>query len=913
MSAHHPALARTQTSLRAGLCLVLGMFLLTGAGTEPDAGDRHLATSWLEIRSLPEPDLAGISSGANSISNQITARALLTQAERNLSRSYASASAQLIAAQKLIEPGSDEAAFAAGISCQIAHRQAKPDSHNHCLQLDNLGYEVRSPVVSTFVSLTKALYLSREGHHKDARSIVEQATQLAQRSTDARLIAETNNWLGVQFSIERLPKLALVHYEIAWKHAEQTPTPELKQIIKFNLASAYSQIGRHEEALTIFEEAMTWPLWTVDATRNAIFRAVVALTLIGANEPERAEQLLLEIIPQGLRNVQDDTAVQVYSSLAQTQLAQGRVSEAMSNFEKSIGFLGSRQNPRGNAAKVPYASALRQSGRASDAREILESIIKQLPNGSPNELLLDALTELAAVNTSLGNTAGAAQASARAARVNEQLQSVALEYQLSRMQNALELDKQEQELELARERELAFQTIAKREATLRYFSLVLAALLLAVVYLYFSRRLQTKVMQAERTANERLEAQVESRTRELETQMANRLQAEVERRDLLSKLAEGEKMRALGQLTAGVAHDFNNLMTAVTLTAEYLKTDSGDGEHSREALLDDILSATDSAASITSGLLAYARQQPLQPKTLQLDEFLEESELIFSNALGERNLLRTSYVPCSVVVDQGQLASALLNLLLNAKEALGERGTVEITLTLEQGSGERLNEEFAVISVRDSGTGMTQNDLQRATEPFFTTKPAGEGTGLGLSMVYGFAHQSGGDLSLQSEFGKGTTVRLELPAAAAAVADPEAREVVQHLSLPANLRILIVEDRDSVLQMLKLSLEHLGLIADTACNAEAALASVRNLGPPDVLLSDIQMPGELDGNQLARMLKKRYPDMPIVMMSGYSETLEEGHEFLHKPFTNDQLKKTLLRALYGTTRVIDSNSGQKSA
>lgn len=886
------------------ISVLLFLALLSGAALSPSNNLPHLATSWLEIRSLADSDLELISNG-KSISNQITARALLTQAERNLNRSFPDAVRQLATARGLIEPESDEAAFTNALACQISHRQGRPESHKHCLQLKNLGYEVSSTVVRAYVELSKALYLSREGQHDAASESAKRATELSETSGDPSLSASAHNWLGVQFNIERLPKQALFHYELAWQYAERAPIPELKQVVKVNLASVYSQLDRHDEAVEIYNEALEWPMANVNATRRVVVRSIGALSFIGANQAARAERLLLDVIPADLKAVQPDSAVQAYSSLAQAQLAQGKVDLALQNFERSLEYLGINENPRANAAKVPYAGALRQVGRTTEAQTVLQAVIKELPASSPNELLFDALTELALVYEALGNTKAANEVSAQAEKVSEQLSALALQYQLARMQSAIALDDQHQALDLAKEREEALKAVASRETALRYVSLIIAGLLLAVIYLYFSRRLQTRVMQAERVANEGLEAQVESRTRELESQMADRLKAEVERRHLLSKLAEGEKMRALGQLTAGVAHDFNNLMTAVTLTAEYLKNDSDQSEQSREALLDDILSATDSAASITGGLLAYARQQPLQPKVLQLDEFLEESELIFSNTLGERNLLRTSYEPCSVVVDQGQLASALLNLLLNAKEALGERGTVEISLTVQSDDDSKTATRFAVISVRDSGVGMSESDLQRATEPFFTTKAAGEGTGLGLSMVYGFARQSGGDLTITSKPGIGTDVLLKLPAVPAAIEGDQAEQSVQHLTLPENLRVLVVEDRESVLQMLKLSLEHLGLVVSTASDADEALTSVKELGAPDALLSDIKMPGELDGNQLARMLKSRYPNMPVVMMSGYSETLEDGYEFLHKPFTNTQLEQALLRAIQNAQHSAD--------
>ena len=871
---------------------------------------------WLAIRSIDDATLATLidPKGNDRLSGEETrARALLTQAERNLNRSLADAEANLLRANTMITAGSDEAAFALALQCQIEQRRKDP-ALLACDQLGILNQQPADLVVRGYVHLTLARHLGQQGLYEQAREHIEHANNLARESGDHLLATLTNNWIAVRHNIERLPKLALAHYETAWMHAEQTPVPELKQLVSFNLGSAYSQLGRHNEAMALFEGSMELPIFNVNPTRKVIYRSVVAFTLIGLNRAAQAERDLLEVLPALEDDIHSDVAAQAYSALGQTQLAQDNVDQALRSFDKARSLLSDPNHPRGRAILVHHAGALRQADQPREALSVLLSVIDQLPADSPNQLLHDALLELSAIRSQLGDTQAAATAAARAATVREQLNNVAVEHQLSRLRTSVELDRRNQELELARERESAAYREAQRASTLRYMTALLTMLLFLIAYLYFSRQMQRRITDAERRANAKLESDVAARTAELETQMAERMRAEVERRHLLAKLAEGEKLRAVGQLTAGVAHDFNNLMTAVTLTTEYLKNNDNDQSEAREALLDDILSATDSAARITGGLLAYARQQPLKPRELQLDEFLEDSELIFRNTLGERHLLRTSFTPCSVKVDQGQLASAMLNLLLNAKEALGERGTVEISLRRISSNPKRSDADTALISVRDSGCGMTDDQLSHATEPFFTTKPGGEGSGLGLSMVYGFALQSGGDLKLHSAPGQGTTVELSLPLAASNAAPSADLAEFSGTSdpLPADLQVLVVEDREPVLSTLALSLRQLGAHPIATANAEEALAYIARQGPPDLLLSDVKMPGELNGPELLDTVRAQYPELPVLLMSGYTQQLDNDYLLLNKPFSTEELALGLHRALDEVRAPLAADSAAQS-
>ena len=855
--------------------------------------------SWCDVMSQNDETLEQLqlSSAKNS---RMYRRALLTRGVRNIHRSFSDAADMLATATEVIgSERSVEAVFSDALRCQIEFRQALPGANQRCEALENLEIEVNDPSVRSYVQLTLAFYLSRTGAYEKAEAKAQIAIELAERANNNALIALTHTWLGVQYSVKHLPELSLYHYEAAWNAAELVEWPELKQIIRFNSATVYTQLGRDQEALLTFEEALTWPMLNVSNSNALVIYASMAYSLVPVGEAARGEKLLTELIKTRFDDVQDDTKIQAYDALAQTQLAQNKLSEAIESFGNAMALFDpstSGTNPRSLAVMVPYGEALRRAGREAEALNVIDGVIKQLDLDSPNDLLRRAHNERASILLELDRPEEADVATAEAQRVADMLASDALNYQISRLKVAIELEQSNRELEVARQREATLRARAKQETMLRYLLIALAVLLLTVGYLLFSRHLQTRIAQTERAVSERLEEKVKLRTEQLEEQMAERLDAEVDRRHLLGKLAEGEKMRALGQLTAGVAHDFNNLMTAVTLTTEYLKTTQTDNQGKRDALLDDILTATDSAARITSGLLAYARQQPLQPKVLQLDTFLEESSLIFRNTLGERNQLVTRFTPCRVKVDQGQLTSALLNLVINAKEAIGDRGVVEISLSTEKDLD--TDQQIAVISVQDSGCGMSEEELIRATEPFYTTKPVGEGTGLGLSMVYGFAHQSGGDLSLNSDIERGTEIRLRLPVVDSTTTDSTSASSRSAQELPSSLRVLVVEDRESVRTMLIRSLEHLGLQTEDAQTADDAKQMLESGSSPDVLLTDVMMPGRLDGHALADYANTRHPELAIVLMSGYTESVDDRFSFLRKPFNIDTLEKVLLEALH---------------
>ncbi|MET1110130.1 MAG: PAS domain S-box protein [Allosphingosinicella sp.] len=346
-------------------------------------------------------------------------------------------------------------------------------------------------------------------------------------------------------------------------------------------------------------------------------------------------------------------------------------------------------------------------------------------------------------------------------------------------------------------------------------------------------------------------------------------------------LFQSQKLQALGELTGGVAHDFNNLMTVIRGAAELL-TRPGLTEAKRNRYLQAILDTADRAATLTSHLLAFGRRQALKPEVtdlnLRLDAFAEMLERTLGGQFEVRLNLASSLPP--VEVDLAQLETALLNAAFNARDAMPEGG--RLTLATRHLPGEGGGE--VMVEIADTGDGMSAEVLDRAFEPFFTTKPVGEGTGLGLSQIHGFAAQAGGRAEIKSAPGEGTAVRIVLPATGKAFGLRAAVARVE--KPPRGLSVLLVEDNEHVREFAHHLLDELGYKVVSAGSGEEALERLEK-ERVDLLFSDVVMPG-LSGIELARLARQRHPGLPVLLASGYSEEIVGAagadFEIVRKPY-----------------------------
>ncbi|GJD32439.1 Sensor histidine kinase RcsC [Methylobacterium adhaesivum] len=389
----------------------------------------------------------------------------------------------------------------------------------------------------------------------------------------------------------------------------------------------------------------------------------------------------------------------------------------------------------------------------------------------------------------------------------------------------------------------------------------------------------------------------------LETEQAQHLlQAE-------DALRQSQKLEAIGQLTGGVAHDFNNLLTVIKSSTDLLKRPNLPEER-RIRYVEAISNTVDRAARLTNQLLAFARRQALKPEVFAACDGVRAINEMVGTLTGARIKLATELPArrCYIDVDPSQFDTALINMAVNARDAMTGEGAITIRVApVEAIPSVRTHPAvygpYVAVSMSDTGSGIPPESLDQIFEPFFTTKEVGKGTGLGLSQVFGFAKQSGGEVTVESDVGAGTTFTLYLPRVPAASHKPAKAEIPDVLSVGHDTRVLVVEDNADVGSFSVQALIELGYLPILSAGADEALAELAR-GPArfDVMFSDVVMPG-MNGIDLAKEVRRLYPDLPVVLTSGYSHVLAQegshGFELLHKPYSVEQLSRTLQAATAG--------------
>ncbi len=384
-----------------------------------------------------------------------------------------------------------------------------------------------------------------------------------------------------------------------------------------------------------------------------------------------------------------------------------------------------------------------------------------------------------------------------------------------------------------------------------------------------------------------------------------------EQRRTQGALAQAQKMEAIGQLTGGLAHDFNNMLTVVMGNLQGLVDALGDHPAVAE-YVEPALAAAEGGAGLIRRLLAFSRQQPIAPVVVEVNELVLDMARMIRRSLPSTITVSTASrdVDLRALVDPNQLESALLNLALNARDAMPNGGELRIECSLECIEGAAAADLelppgcYVQITVADNGTGMDGATLARVFEPFFTTKKFGLGSGLGMAMVYGFIKQSGGGVRIRSRQAVGTTVSLLLPCAPRAALARSAAPVAD--AQPAKRLdgrlVLLVEDDDKVRDVVRKQLSALGCAVLEAESGHEAADMVENIPAIAIVLSDIVMPGGMDGRALARFVRRFRPELPVVLMSGYADKAATGLEdsalpVLAKPFTQELLLEALHAAI----------------
>jgi signal transduction histidine kinase/ActR/RegA family two-component response regulator len=406
-----------------------------------------------------------------------------------------------------------------------------------------------------------------------------------------------------------------------------------------------------------------------------------------------------------------------------------------------------------------------------------------------------------------------------------------------------------------------------------------------------------------------LEKRVEARTAELAGANRRLMQQIEERERMDNTLRQIQRLEAIGQLTSGVAHDFNNILTVVLGNLGFLEKTVGSSDRKLRQRLSNMRTAAERGAKLTAQLLAFSRRQHLEPKPTDLNDLVESlGDLMRSTMGGSVGIeMHLGAQLWPAFVDPTQLELVILNLALNARDAMKVGGTVFITTgNVTRGAPARPEEppegEYVMICVRDSGVGMTDEILSKCMEPFFTTKEIGKGSGLGLSQVLGFVKQSGGGLQIETEVGMGTAVRVYLPRVDSALASqhPQTRHSSERKTQGTRPVILVVDDDPGVRDVTASILRDRNYDVEEAGSAEAALRMLDQLPAVDLLLVDFAMPG-MNGADLVRCVNNRYRGMPVLFVTGYADTASltgvPEEQIVRKPFNEDQLAERVGRAI----------------
>ena len=398
-----------------------------------------------------------------------------------------------------------------------------------------------------------------------------------------------------------------------------------------------------------------------------------------------------------------------------------------------------------------------------------------------------------------------------------------------------------------------------------------------------------------------------------------KLRAQIEQREKAeAALRQVQKMEAMGQLTGGIAHDFNNLLQVIIGNLEVLQRRNLVANDDGRRMVASAVRGAERASTLTQRLLAFARRQPLDPKPVDVNKLVAGMSELLHRTLGETVRIETvlSGGIWRVTVDANQLENALLNLAVNGRDAMADGGSLVIETAnahldaATRGPDDAAPGDYVLISVTDTGSGMDNDVLDKAVEPFFTTKGIGKGSGLGLSQVYGFVRQSGGQLGIESELGRGTTVKLFLPrlTAAAPLTEPRA-EPREPLHAQGGGVILVVEDEDDVRIQVVAVLRDLGFTVFEAADAAEALKVLAAQPSVKLLFTDVGLPGGMNGRQLAEEARLQRPDLRVLFTSGYARhaivhhgRLDPDVELLAKPFSSADLADKINAILNGASK-----------
>jgi signal transduction histidine kinase len=859
----------------SGVCF-LG-FTPTEAGTQTDQ------FSFANLHRLNAADLQQLADKSTG-TDQIRARLVLARSKSR--RDFASGTAAL----RLLNDYPlklNEQVYLYALDCGISVRSGDIASAEQACAAARQGLTPEmDPSVQAQTYDALGSLATRQGRVAEALTYYEQGLSAAVAADDQEMLYVLHHNRATPLISMGITDLAIRSLETSRRYLNVLPEDsQLPGILLYNLGYMQAQRGAHQAALEEYERAIDWLDKLGHESRMYIAKTQVAKSYTALGQPEIALETLLPWLARSDITLSPDSVADAYYAMANAYTALNQFPDAQTMVEKGLAIAQAQANPlRLQQLTLAQVDLALQQDKYLQAQGLLIDLINTYTLDTSFRVTI--LDRMAQTQAALGNYQAAWEYSSEQRKLDTKVRSQDFDLRLSSLRVAGELDQANYDLALARERERTAELESATARSTRNAAIAVALLIVAFGFLIFRRIAEKREAIVQQHHTQQLEQQVSERTADMQHEMQLRIEAEQANSDLQKRVSEDERLRTIGQLTGGVAHDFNNLLTVILLSADMLKADP---KEQKSTLINDIIHAGESGKAITQSLLAYARQQELQPEPMRLDNYLQRHLTLFQRTLGDSIELTLNTVPATITVDRGQLTACLVNLLFNAHEAMGASGK----MTIET---QRVSPSSVEIKISDNGRGMSEANLQRATEPFYTTKKEGQGSGLGLSMAFGFMKQSGGELTITSELDVGTTVTLTFPASAAE--ETHVTQSTENESFSDKLRkVLLIDDQDSVRDVCRSALEGMNFTVLEANTGVQGLEHILATDDFDLVVSDAIMPGGISGLEVANTLADVQPSTPVILMSGGPLETPENCHFLAKPFSLDQLERMIRQVI----------------
>ncbi|XOV85563.1 MAG: ATP-binding protein [bacterium] len=877
----HPAFTRKQTQQLRMFLVCSGCFILGCGNAHAAAADGPL--SYATLHRLNAADLQQLAETTTDI-DQIRARLVLARAKSRRDFASGRQALQLVNDSQL---QTNERVYRDALACGIDVRRGDiPSAEQACAAARQsltatLDASVQAQTYDALGSLA-----TRQGRVAEALTYYEQGLAAAVAADDQEMLYVLHHNRATPLINMGITDLAIRSLETSRRYLDVLPDDsQLPGILLYNLGYMQAQRGAHQAALEEYTRAIEWLEKLGHESRMYIAKTQLAKSHTALGEPQKALDILLPWLQRTDLTLSPDSVADAYFALANAYTALYKFSSAQAMVSEGLAIAQAQANPlRLQQLTLGQVDLAIKQEDFEQAEELLTNLINTYTLDTNFRVTI--LDRMAQTQAALGSFEAAWEYSAAHKQLDAKVRSQDFDLRLSALRVAGELDQANYELALSRERErtAALQSLSARST--RNAAIAVALLIIAFGFLLFRRIIERREAAAQHHHTLQLEQLVSERTTDMQNEMQRRIDAEQANTDLQKRIAEDERLRTIGQLTGGVAHDFNNLLTVILLSADMLKENP---EKQHDALIHDIIHAGESGKAITQSLLAYARQQELQPEPMRLDEYLQRRLSLFKRTLGDGIELTLNVEPATIIADKGQLTTCLINLLFNAREAMSASGTLVIEVKPTACDGVQL-------VITDNGSGMSSETQSRATEPFYTTKADGKGSGLGLSMAFGFMKQSGGDLKISSQLNVGTTVTLTFPVSAAR---EQAESAIKSSgSFNDKLRkVLLIDDQASVREACRAALESMNFTVLEANTGVSGMEQILAGDTFDLVVSDAVMPGGISGLEVANTLADVHPSLPVILMSGGPVDTPQNCLFLAKPFSLDQLKQTIRQAI----------------